>query len=156
MIPGTIKIVLGDRSLILSKFNRGDEYPRTRIDPPKLNYSLNLNPLIEGSGFEPKYLWNMTVKLKPADVLILDKIYTLSIATNAAITLHDYTKPFTEQSPRTRAYADDVSTLLDSDTDSATYYAKFSVFFVAEPAVKPQGDRDEVVLTFQELDKVAA
>lgn len=128
----------GAFSLTLNRFS-SNSYPRERVETPSLSYSAYGSPIREGVWYEPKFTWNIEVRLTSNERLTLDRLYAYWLLTDPkpTITLSDYCYLLSEPAPRTRALAAGATELPDSGMTS--YHAQFYVEFGAEPKYSQDG-----------------
>lgn len=125
---------------------------RERIDPPSLSYSAYGSPLEEGTAYEPRFMWDLKVRLMEADLTTLESIHALWLATRPILQLDDLTRPLREPAPRTRALAPAASETTVNGVVS--YYARFSAFFTSDLRIEaPEGLYFPVAFRLKELEK---
>lgn len=137
------------------------DVPRTIIHKPTVEFSVNGNPNIGGSLYEPKYMWNINGYSDELNQMKLQAIWYESdrlrraLTSNYFILLEDYTSMVVEKSPRTRALANG-SNVIDLGNGFISYYARFWSVMSEPPSTSVVGNKKQVTFTLTETIKVAA
>jgi hypothetical protein len=131
--PG-ITLTLGSYSVEIKDF-AGERYPRRTIEWAQISQSARGASVRRSPSYRPKHIWDFQCRLDIDDWETLKRMMALYWDSPAAWTLEDYTMPFAETSPRTRALATGASA--DDDSTTVLYYAQFN----AEPTLYPEFDR---------------
>ncbi len=152
-----LTIVVGSLSLSIPRF-AGNREPRTRIDGPGLEYSLNGNPINTGIFYEPKHLYEFEFRGLTAEKRIIERQYAFWLRSpkpRPLIVIHDYVKPIVENS-QTRALASGATlNSIAAPSGWVEYFARFSVQYLAEPTYTKDGGYWLIGLRLQELEKIA-
>ena len=150
------------RSRRFTAFN----WPRTRIETPEINRNAFGTPSERGFSFEPPHIWTVGIVLRDRDSLTveattfsdaekLDALYSVWQIHGGDIILHDYTRYFFEEAPRTRALAAGAAELVDDGV--VRYFAQFNVRFQDALTKTIQTDFDVAFdFTLVETTKVVA
>lgn len=115
---------------LLAPLSSGTGY-REKVNPASISYSSYGTTIVEAPLYELKHLWPIQVRLNATDSLTLERIFHEWDATKTAITVQDYLRPFTENSPRTRAIATGASEV--TANGKVSYFARFKAHFSGEP-----------------------
>lgn len=122
-----ITISFGGYSVAFTAFESGP-YTSEKLGTLTLDYSQNGALIRSGPNYK-KRRWQFTAKLPHEssggnDTLTLMRLEAMYQASPGNITVHDYTKEFTEPSPRTRALASGATA--SDDSTSVLYFAQFN------------------------------
>lgn len=150
-------VTLGSLSLEISRVSNS-QYPRAVVEPlPKVEYSINGSVVGDGPNFAPKSIWAINAFLKEEERDILIAIHsefdylrrTLQIAD---ISLADYTLPYIERSPRTKALAPGtVEQTVEQNIGQLKYFATFKTWMVQPPQFENGGRYTLASFTLQEV-----
>lgn len=129
-------------------------YPRLDGQYPTLTYSLRGNAAREGRLFRPKSIWTFDALLDLEQQATWQRMEAAYLATPAAFTLYDYTRPWADSGTRSRGLAPNSTE--DATGGRALYYAAFN----AEPTraarfVERSGNDDLLTFQFQETEATA-
>ena len=127
-----------------------NSWPRTRIETPEISRTAYGAATERGYFFEAPHIWAISAVLNDegaelTDAGTLDAIYDLWQQNGGDIVLDDYTRPYREESPRTRELASGGAVITVGDV--INYPAKFNVRFQAELSRAIKNDR-EVIAEF--------
>lgn len=119
---------IGPYSLSITRFgNYPGKYPRIAPNWVGISQSARGASLRSNTYFRPKHLWSFDCRLTIEQFATLQRMMAYYWANRGSWTIHDYTHPFEEVIPRTRALATGATE--SSDGTTTLYYAQFN----AEP-----------------------
>ena len=142
----------------LTRFSEAS-WPRRRIETPELSRTAWGTPNERGTAYEVPHLWQVSanvsdVRANPSafsQADNLEAIYNRWQLTGGDIILHDYTRDYSEPSPRTRALATGGAVVTVAGT--VRYPAQFRVRFAGELGLAVQSSAgSEILATFQLLE----
>ena len=153
-----LTLVYAGITVSLTRFSEAS-WPRRRIETPELSRTAWGTPNERGTSYEPPHLWQVSAKV--SDVRAnpsafsqadnLEAIYNRWQLTGGDITLHDYTRDYSEPSPRTRALA--TGGVVVTVAGTVRYPAQFRVRFAGELGLAVQSSAgSEILATFQLLE----
>ena len=153
-----LTLVYAGITVSLTRFS-DSTWPRRRIETPELSRTAWGTPNERGTAYEAPHLWQVSAKV--SDVRAnpsafsqadnLEAIYNRWQLTGGDIILHDYTRDYSEPSPRTRALATGGTVVTVAGT--VRYPAQFRVRFQGEMGLTRQTSTGASVLaTFQMLE----
>lgn len=162
-MPG-LTLVYGGITVALTRFSEKN-WPRRRIETPEPSTTAWGAPNERGTAYEPPHLWQVSAIINDTRATAgdfsqadyLDAIYNRWLIIGGDIVLHDYSRDYSEPSPRTRALATG-GTAVTVGT-MVRYPAQFNVRFVGELGLAIQSPQNgDVLATFQlrETTKVPA
>lgn len=162
-MPGLTLIYAGI-TVSLTRFSE-NTWPRRRIETAELSRTAYGTPTERGTAYEPPYLWQISAKVSDlrattasfSDLDNLEAIYNRWQLLGGDIVLHDYTRDYSEPSPRTRALATGGAEV--TVWGMVRYPAQFNVRFSGELGLAVQSSQGaDVLATFQlvETTKVLA
>lgn len=145
-------------TVALTRFS-GASWPRRRIETPELSRTAYGTPIERGTSYEPPHLWQVAALVSDArdtassfsDADVLEAMYNRWLVASGDLVLHDYTRDYSEVSPRTRALATGGTAVTVGTT--VRYPAQFNVRFSGELTLERQTSRGNMVLaSFQLLE----
>lgn len=132
-------------------------YPRERIELPKLGRSTYGAITLDGLSFEAPHVWEVQAELNANQLADLEAMHGVWAQQKTALTITDTMRLFSEVAPRTRAIAP--NTTQRTAGTAVQYYAQFNAQFQTDLAIAKIGSRDDlftVAFTLQETGVVAA
>ncbi|MGD1908154.1 MAG: hypothetical protein ACFB0C_19495 [Leptolyngbyaceae cyanobacterium] len=116
-------VAYGRTAIIQANKFLGGEPPRNYIETPQIQRSPYGTPNRTGTAYEPPHLFQINAVVDTATRDILRKQRNRHMQAPGPWLIYDYTEPFSEASPRTRALAPNASETIDGD--DVIYYAQF-------------------------------
>ena len=153
-----LTLVYAGITVSLTRFSEAS-WPRRRIETPELSRTAYGTPVERGTAFEPPHLWQVSTAVSDrretaasfSDLDNLEGIYNRWQIIGGDIILHDYSRDFSEPSPRTRALA--TGGVVVTVAGTVRYPAQFRVRFQGELGLTRQTSTGASVLaTFQLLE----
>ena len=145
-------------TVALTRFS-GASWPRRRIETPEISRTAWGTPIERSTAYEPPHLWQVAALVSDtratsgafSDADTLEAMYNRWLVTSGDLVLHDYTRDYSEASPRTRALAAGGTVVTVSST--VRYPAQFNVRFSGELTLERQTSMGTMVLaSFQLLE----
>ena len=135
----------------LTRFS-GASWPRRRIETPELSRTAWGTPVERGTSYESPHLWQVSALVSDvratvgsfSDADTLEAMYNRWLVASGDIVLHDYTRDYSEVSPRTRALAAGGTAVTVGTT--VRYPAQFNVRFSGELTLERQTSTGMMVL----------
>jgi hypothetical protein len=135
----------------LTRFS-GASWPRRRIETPELSRTAWGTPVERGTSYEAPHLWQVSALVNDArattgsfsDADTLEAMYNRWLVASGDLVLHDYTRDYSEASPRTRALATGGVAVTVGTT--VRYPAQFNVRFSGELTLERQTSTGTMVL----------
>ena len=153
-----LTLVYAGITVSLTRFSEAS-WPRRRIETPELSRTAWGTPNERGTAYEAPHLWQVSAAVSDrretaasfSDLDNLEGIYNRWQLTGGDIILHDYTRDYSEPSPRTRALA--TGGVVVTVAGTVRYPAQFRVRFQGELGLTRQTSTGASVLaTFQLLE----
>jgi hypothetical protein len=145
-------------TVALTRFSDAS-WPRRRIETPELSRTAYGTPMVRGTSYEPPHLWQVAALVSDtratagafSDADTLEAMYNRWLIAGGDVVLHDYTRDYSEASPRTRALASGGAAVTVGTT--VRYPAQFNVQFSGELTLERQTSTGTmVVASFQLLE----
>ena len=153
-----LTLVYAGITVSLTRFSEAS-WPRRRIETPELSRTAYGTPNERGTAYEAPHLWQVSAKVSDVRPTAadfsqadnLEAIYNRWQTIGGDIVLHDYTRDYSEPSPRTRALATGGTVVTVAGT--VRYPAQFRVRFAGELGLAVQSSAgSEILATFQLLE----
>jgi hypothetical protein len=134
-------------------------WPRKRIDTPEVSRTAYGTPIERGTSYEPPHIWQISALVSDArssptvfsDADNLEAMFNLWQITGGDLVLHDYSRDYSEASPRTRALATGGTEVTVSSV--VRYPAQFNVRFSGDLTLELQTSTGTMVkATFQLIE----
>lgn len=145
-------------TVALTRFSDAS-WPRRRIETPELSRTAYGTPMVRGTSYEPPHLWQVAALVSDtratagafSDADTLEAMYNRWLIAGGDVVLHDYTRDYSEASPRTRALAAGGTAVTVGTT--VRYPAQFNAQFSGELTLERQTSTGTmVVASFQLLE----
>ncbi len=141
----------------LTRFS-GASWPRRRIETPEISRTAWGTPIERGTAYEPPHIWQVSALVSDvsgvgafSDADTLEAMYNRWLVASGDLVLHDYTRDYSEATPRTRALAAGGVAVTVGST--VRYPAQFNVRFSGELTLERQTSTGTMVLaSFQLLE----
>jgi hypothetical protein len=155
-----LTLVYGGVTVNLRQFSETN-WPRRRIDTPTQERTAFGTPVERGTAFEPPHLWQVSAAVSDrretaasfSDLDNLEGIYNRWQIIGGDIILHDYSRDFSEPSPRTRPLATGGAAVTVGAM--VRYPAQFRVRFQGELTLNRQSSTGLTVLVgFQLIEGI--
>jgi hypothetical protein len=160
-MPG-LTLTYGGLTVTLTRFSDAS-WPRRRIETPELSRTAYGTPVSRGTAYEPPHLWQIAAKVSDvrasagvfSDLDNLESLFNRWQLLGGDIVLHDYTRDYSEPTPRTRAIASGGAAVTVGSM--VRYPAQFNVRFSGELTLEIQSSQgSEVLATFQLIETTKA
>lgn len=156
-----LTLSLAGISVTLNKFV-SNEYPRILIQQlSSVEYSAYGSVALQGSHFEPKYMWSFQALCDKEQRLLLEAIaFEFQTRRRALedsdILLYDTTAPIVERLPRTRVIVPNTTETVINGGTHVAYLAAFRCAITDGPKPSQNGRLDVLQLVLVETIKVSA
>jgi hypothetical protein len=135
----------------LTRFS-GASWPRRRIETPEISRTAYGTPVERGTSYEAPHIWQVSALVSDvrattgsfSDADTLEAMYNRWLVASGDLVLHDYTRDYSEASPRTRALAAGGVAVTVGTT--VRYPAQFNVRFSGELTLERQTSTGTMVL----------
>lgn len=135
----------------LTRFS-GASWPRRRIETPELSRTAWGTPVERGTSYEAPHIWQVSALVSDirdtagsfSEADTLEAMYNRWLVASGDIVMHDYTRDYSEASPRTRALAAGGVAVTVGTT--VRYPAQFNVRFSGELTLERQTSTGMMVL----------
>jgi hypothetical protein len=144
-------------TLTLTRFS-GASWPRRRIETPEISRTAWGTPVERSTAYEAPHIWQVSALVSDArattesfsDADTLEAMYNRWLVASGDLVLHDYTRDYSEASPRTRALATGGTAVTVGTT--VRYPAQFNVRFSSELTLEIQTSSGDVLAGFQLIE----
>lgn len=151
-----IRLSFGGYSIEVITFGRyPSEYPRIAPQWFRFGESVRGATSRRGTSYRPKHFFRFDALLTLTQQETLERMMGLYLDTPGPWTLDDYTKPFSEKLPRTRALAP--NGVEDADASTVRYPARFNVEPDSDPTYREWSEVEDLVsFGFKETEAILA